>query len=124
MVDIKIGHNESESVAIIKNMIDSETSRCENFARGNPKTMLPMNLDVVESNKTDNDVVQELKPDFGEENVGCVPELPIDGDEKGNMVLPQGSLKDPASSELWTEVVKWGRPRGKARSKNMKRGAF
>jgi hypothetical protein len=36
------------------------------------------------------------------------------------MASPQGSLKDPASSELWSVVVKRGRPRGKARSRNMK----
>jgi hypothetical protein len=57
VVDIKIGHNKSESTAIIKNMIDSETTKCENFARDNPEIMLPVNLDVVNSNEPNDGVV-------------------------------------------------------------------
>jgi hypothetical protein len=120
VVDIKIGHNKSESINIIKNMIVSETNRCEKFARDNPEIMLPVNLDVYNINEPTNEVVQDLNVVLSEETECGVPDLQNNEDEHGNTASPQGSLKDLASSKLWSEVVKRGKHRGKARTRNMK----
>jgi hypothetical protein len=81
VVDIKIGRNKSESINIIKNMIDSETNRCENFARDNPEIMLPVNLDVYNINEPTDGVVQDLKAVLSEETECGVPDHQNNGDE-------------------------------------------
>jgi hypothetical protein len=67
VVDIKIGHNNSESISIIKNMIDSKNSRCENFARDNLEIILLVNLDVCNINESTDGVVQDIKAIFSEQ---------------------------------------------------------
>jgi hypothetical protein len=57
VVAIKIGHDKSDSVTIINDMIESETRRCEKFARDNPEIMLLVNLDVSNINEPNNGVV-------------------------------------------------------------------
>jgi hypothetical protein len=120
VVDIKIGHNNSESISIIKNMIDSKNSRCENFARDNLEIILLVNLDVCNINESTDGVVQDIKAIFSEQTECGIPKLPNNGDEQDTMASPQGSLKDSASSKMCSEVVKRGKHRGKARTRNMK----
>jgi hypothetical protein len=91
-VNIKIGKNLVESSRIIDNLVESEKNVYEKFVGENPEVLLPSNLEVD----------SELIPNPVKE----------DGDLDG-CKTPMGSLKEPDSSDLWTEVVKKGRNRYK-----------
>jgi hypothetical protein len=126
-IDIKIGHDKSDSMNILNDMIESEARRCEQFARDNPKIMLAVNLDVCNINESDEGLVQ----DVGFENINdlepvnenldvCNINQTGNGAVQGYLASPQCFLKEPSSSELWTEVVRRGKPSGKARGRRVK----
>jgi hypothetical protein len=117
-------------------MIDSENKRCEQFVRDNPELVLPVNLDVCNINVLGNVcsqvVVDKMVKDDGPLEMGEDASNNFGreiGSEQEDLTSPQYSIKEPNSLELWTEVVRRGRPRGKGRSRNEKivkneRGAF
>jgi hypothetical protein len=124
-IDVKIGNDKSESINIINALIESENERCEQFVRDNPKVILPVNLDVCNT--------MDLVDGSGQEVMGgevngndpvkvCVDTFSIVGQGSGyvqeDLASPQCSIKEPNSSESWTEVVRRGKPKGKARGRS------
>jgi hypothetical protein len=108
-------------------MIDSENKRCEQFVRDNPELVSPVNLDVCNINVLGN-VCSQVVVDKMVKDDGPV-EMDEDasnnfgreiGSEQEDLTSPQYFIKEPNSLELWTEVVRRGRPRGKGRSRNEK----
>jgi hypothetical protein len=87
-VDIKIGHDKSDSITIINDTIEYETRRCEKFARDNPEIMLPMNLDVCNINEPDNGVVQGVIAENNKERDYDIPGIPNNGDVRRDMASP------------------------------------
>jgi hypothetical protein len=129
-VNIKVGNNINDKINIINNMISEEEKRCELFARDNPEVVLPVNLDVSSRNTDVNssdhilhdglsfkDAIRELdENDF--------PSLKVFDNRYEMLVItsPTSSIKEPNSSELWTEVVRKGKVKAKTRSSGDKIG--
>jgi hypothetical protein len=126
-IDVKIGHDKSGSINIINALIESKNKRCEQFVRDNPEVILPVNLDVCN--------IMDLVDGSGQEVMGgevngndhvkvCVDTFSIKGQGSGSvqedLASPQCSVKEPNSSEPWTEVVRRGKPKGKARGRSGK----
>jgi hypothetical protein len=100
-VNLKIGSDNNETNRIIDNLVESKKLTHGNFVSENPETNLPSNLDV------------EMLLDGSS--------TPVEGSiARETHVTPEASLKEPDSSELWTEVVKRGRYKNKNRSKQNK----
>jgi hypothetical protein len=119
-INIKISKDNSES----KNIIDTESKRYDYFARDNPELILPVNLDVncIVEDKVD----LQPKPDGSgsHEDLAKITVTSKVTEENGidSPVSPDCSIKEPNSSNLWTEVVRKGKNRGKYRSRSKKIG--
>jgi vacuolar-type H+-ATPase subunit I/STV1 len=86
-VNIKIGNDAVESGRIIDTLVDSEKNAYDKFVGENSKVLLPPNLDV---------------------DINLIPTSVKEGGDQLGCSTPMDSLKEPDSSELWTEVVKKG----------------
>jgi hypothetical protein len=99
--NLEIGSNNSETNRLINNLMQVDKEQYEQFVGANPETLLPDNLD--------DDCI--------------VSTVPLEGIVAQEFVsTPEVSIKEPDTSELWTEVVKRGRKKNKTRSTYVKIG--
>jgi hypothetical protein len=109
-INIKVGRNDSENSNILNKMVSSEIIKSDRFAGQNPEVLLPTDLDI----------------DLICDNIGHVLLNESDHLTSINVVKeligvsPPCSIKEPNSSELWTDVVRKGRRKGKNRIRNDK----
>jgi hypothetical protein len=94
----------------LNKMVSSEIIKSDRFAGQNPEVLLPTDLDI----------------DLICDNIGHVLLNESDHLTSINVVKeligvsPPCSIKEPNSSELWTDVVRKGRRKGKNRIRNDK----
>jgi hypothetical protein len=95
-VNIKIGHDNVENDMIIKNLIETEQRKCEEFLGDNPEIGLPTKIDI--------DLAMTTTPLKGN---GDIQEHSFQG----------GSIEEQRTLPLWSEVVRKGKNRSKSRSR-------
>jgi hypothetical protein len=96
---VKIGNDKSEACKVINDLIELDREQYAQFVDANPEILLPHNIE--------SDFEMSRLPD----NMVPIPEM---------ISTPRGSIKEPDTSAPWTEVVKKGRRRNKARVESTK----
>jgi hypothetical protein len=97
---IRIGCDNDDNSRLIDSLKNEESLKHINFVDENPDMLLPANLDV------ELEMQEGFKPNVSE--------------DIENNHTPTGSIKEPDTSVLWTEVVMKGRNRNKIKGVNEK----
>jgi hypothetical protein len=114
-VNLKFGNDLHDASNIVGCLVNNEVKNFEKFVDENPEILLPANLDL-ESHMDNHEV---------ENNGSQVEDMRHNDSLKEDIIdnaveTPAGTLEDPETSPLWTEVVTRGRYKKKSTSKRDK----